>query len=479
MKRYIIGVMLLCGLLVSAALAWEWKVSDLTATEDAAGYWILSGVSAVDTNLLMWHKFDADFDVANTIYDSTANDHDGVQANSNMQPVWTNDYFVFDHTDDKINLATNDDFIGSMLTDFSVTAWIRPRYNVNNIMNSVLVFGKRSNAEFVMGYLPTSRVVRAFVFDDDSDYLNVIGSGTLHPDLWQYYAATWDASEHVLSLYLQGALDEDGTSAAIGESTLIEGYIGSRLSGAYPGPYGGGMDDLRVYDKLLSAAEIGIAFTNTRADNLYRSAADWSNWTNHLVAEYRLNGNWHDEVSGSNGTGNAVFTYELATLDASQYGNTYNSSLLNSATQATISIWYNPRAFSLYAGIFSMRDAAGFDGIIQGTSAEVILARVYATGGNVGLSYSGTPIKTWSHLAFTWDGGSGNAWLFVNGELKSSDTNGAATGTFGQTDVFKFGYEDGMGARLNGYLDEAGIWDYAMSTSEVAQLYLDMGGPAR
>ena len=49
MKRYIIGVMLLCGLLVSA-MAWEWKVSDLTATEDAAGYWILGVDTGPDTD---------------------------------------------------------------------------------------------------------------------------------------------------------------------------------------------------------------------------------------------------------------------------------------------------------------------------------------------------------------------------------------------------------------------------------------------
>jgi hypothetical protein len=76
-------------------------------------------------------------------------------------------------------------------------------------------------------------------------------------------------------------------------------------------------------------------------------------------------------------------------------------------------------------------------------------------------------ISTWYHIVATYDGS--NYRIYVDGQLRGTDTKGDSLGTI--TGAFYIGQYDSGDYKVDGRLDEMGVWNKVLTGSEIEDLY--------
>jgi len=83
-------------------------------------------------------------------------------------------------------------------------------------------------------------------------------------------------------------------------------------------------------------------------------------------------------------------------------------------------------------------------------------------------------LNTWTHVVATWD--SSNAYLYKNGSSVGSSTNGKTMTSTGKT--FYIGFNGDHSAPFSGNIDEVGVWNRKLTSSEITELYNSGSGKA-
>ena len=209
--------------------------------------------------------------------------------------------------------------------------------------------------------------------------------------------------------------------------------------------------------------------------------------TNGLAAWYSFSGNAND-LSGNNNNG----TVTGATLTTDRFGSTnsaysYNGTssfinVLNSATLQfngglTLSAWLYPTSLPTPTSYFLSKGADGgtpnsWNAYVSGTQLAGVA--IYDNTGinSLNITSNTTIITTnqWVNVVFTFDGGN-IANCYVNGQLVYSMPFSYTV--FSNTYDIKFGkrYISGLPYYWNGKIDDAGIWNRALTQCEVQELY--------
>ena len=137
---------------------------------------------------------------------------------------------------------------------------------------------------------------------------------------------------------------------------------------------------------------------------------------------------------------------------------------INISGDISFSAWVKQSAQSAYGTIFAKR--------IVGVRINYQFVMKNSTGA-IGLGHSGgwvydgmsLPSGSWYHVAATLD--SGTVQFYVNGVAKDQGTGVTITGT---TDDLIIGAVPGSNA-FNGLIDEAAIFDSALSSSDITAIY--------
>ena len=131
-------------------------------------------------------------------------------------------------------------------------------------------------------------------------------------------------------------------------------------------------------------------------------------------------------------------------------------------SSGSISFWMNMDTTSNVQLIDGDNVANGINMQIFGTGK--IYARV---GGETFLISATLSAETWYHVVFTWDGA--NHKLYIDAGTPVSKASAVGTSTDSRT--IHIAQINTGNFKFNGKLDEIGIWDRALSASEVTQLY--------
>ncbi len=141
----------------------------------------------------------------------------------------------------------------------------------------------------------------------------------------------------------------------------------------------------------------------------------------------------------------------------------------------TLSIWVNTDQNTQYTGLFSKRNGSGrqFYFYLRNDSGNKNLSlQTEPPGGSLSsMNTSGNPVtlNTWHHVAAVINSG------VTNGTTIYVDGNAVGTGTMtlasNSTAPLIIGSSTGTGNFFEGLLDEAAIFNSALSTSDVATLY--------
>jgi len=204
--------------------------------------------------------------------------------------------------------------------------------------------------------------------------------------------------------------------------------------------------------------------------------------TNGLVGYWPFNGNANDmSGNGNNGTVNG------ATLTSDRFGNTnsaYHFTLANSnyiialgnnvpigSASSTMSIWFKASGFSNSGLSRAMLSFGRWNGNQaryigqRGDSSNLITYAQLGNDKNCTLNYL---LNTWYHFVATYE--SGVVKIYINSNLLGTYT---ITGTATAVGNVYFGSHPSLGDYFDGDLDDASIYNRALSQAEITAIYND------
>jgi hypothetical protein len=216
------------------------------------------GAQAQDPDLLAWWKFD---DGTGTIaVDSSGNGNDGVFI---QDPEWVAGKFgsglLFDgQGGERVSLGGLDIPSGAM----TIACWFKA-YNLDTPGDDPRMvskaFGGSNNDHiwmFSSSRISGEKFLRFRLKTNDGQQTTEIKAGTFEVGEWIHGAVWWDGTD--MKVYKNG--EEVGTIAKGGTSVAldpqVQGAIGNQPIGAENRPFDGIIDDVRIYTKALTVAEL-------------------------------------------------------------------------------------------------------------------------------------------------------------------------------------------------------------------------------
>jgi hypothetical protein len=173
--------------------------------------------------------------------------------------------------------------------------------------------------------------------------------------------------------------------------------------------------------------------------------------------------------------------YNSAASNTGNYNAAINGSTAFSGNACTISLWFNPENTNASGRLIRLSNAAL--GVCAGIS-------LYVSGTNVGISYDisgiqstfsstssdkfGISANTWIHVAITYSmpvAGTTYIGVYLNGTMIQNPTTSTTYSFLGSTLANLYLFGSGTPQPMAGYIDEVMVFNRALSTTEVMNLY--------
>ena len=297
-----------------------------------------------------------------------------------------------------------------------------------------------------------------------SDQLLTAGS-------WYHVASVWDDATSTINLYINGVLDKSEPDTCTWPGSISDIYLGGDVDGT--------IDDVRLYNKALSAADIRAAMM------------EHTNITTGLLAHWGL-----DESSGTTATDSTGgYNGTLTNFPASPWASgQIDNALTFDGTNDYVEIGDIGAMEGMSAITVSswVKTTQGTEGHIidksrcDGSNGSWELGLGYPGAGYVFFSmYSGASLSqatcgsnfwephvndgVWHYLASTWDGTTVRA--FVDG-IQCYNPDSAASMDSTAHSVQMGGECNGNPNRLNGSADDIRVYNRALSGPEISALML-------
>jgi len=396
----------------------------------------------------------------------------------------------FDGVNDYVNAAQNSNLplrTNFLATGYSVSAWFKSKDG-----NNFPIFTEgNTNSPFgyyQLRYLSVSNGSNFNVnihSDSAADILNTTSNKALSVNTYHHFV--WVDTNGVASLYLDGVKDTANYNYTPTTLTLNNTVIGARKRNTIDSFFPGLIDDVRIYNRALSATEVSQLYGSTQAKF---NAPDPSpgSLTSGLVGYWTFDGK--DLLTGlaldRSGQGINGILVNMSTSTSRVQGklgqalnfdgtNDYISFPGNSAitnpTAITLSAWFKASKVGVEQRIINLHQRYRLE--LSSTN------KIYCafTTVNQAWSFCTTLGSTtlvankWYHAAVTYDGISTYTY-YLNGiadNTNSSQYTGSITGGQNQPCI---GYGCDLASHyFNGLIDDARIYNRALSASEISHLY--------
>lgn len=252
---------------------------------------------------------------------------------------------------------------------------------------------------------------------------------------------------------------------------------------------------------LLCISILLINCTSEKEDNNNNSQTETKFPSDGLVAWYPFNGNTND-TSGNNLNGNVIgatlttdrnnnantsydFDYANASFGKQNDEITIPYSSLMNVSNITISLWLYPRSYywsgnaqdptSTIINRFqkggSTPNGQTWGIIFNQTSVTGFIVGSNGTGGESTVTNTPLALNQWHHITMTYDGS--QIKLFLNGVLTSTQNYTGAMNISGNSaiSIGESNQANGYWYHTDGKIDNVGIWNRALTISEIQQLY--------
>ena len=433
----------------------------------------------VDDGLLAYYPFTGNAD------DASGNDYHGTisGASPTSDRFGTpDDAYLFDGSTNYIDFPAPVELLNTAVSGFSFSAWIYSQggdgTTPQNLFEATTATAGVNNEVYFEANMPAPM---RFGITDDSNGEHMVASQPLNLNTWYYVVGTYDGAEQ--KIYIDGQLvaSEAWTNTFTINSNI---QVGKDLQG---GQYFNGIiDDIRIYNRAISQAEVTDLFTE----------GGWSSLNSGLVAYYPFNGNANDEsFYGNNGTENggvALTTDRFGNADAAysfdgvdDYIRVANNTSIN-PTSVSLNVWISINSISgeydyILANKGSSGDPPEDPYQIRITPMSEIEVWFETSGNSQFVGLKSAPLATdeWYMVSATFDE-SGSVTLYLNGNQIGSDVAGFA--------LPENSIDLGIGVQFHssnvpasasdyfaGHIDDIRIYNRVLSVLEIEALYNEGG----
>jgi|AntAceMinimDraft_17_1070374.scaffolds.fasta_scaffold04002_2 hypothetical protein len=403
-----------------------------------------------------------------TAHDSSIHNNDGTIYGADWIDGILGHALDFDGINDHVEIPNSESL--QLDGDLTLSFWLHP----NNIGSGMLnPLDKSYGGEFALTIETNGLLHYYHGTNRQSGYYwgwAPFNAGTLVNGEWQLITITRDSSTNTMRSYLNGELVKTTAYSTDPNKIPSSSSYPVKIARGYTGSgYGGVIDEVKLYDIVLSDNEI---------KSLYGVVATW-----HMDEPY-WNGT-NDEVEDSSGNDNHGTAKNGATTTSdgkidragifdgdNDYIDCGDDNRLKT-NNFTVSAWIyhstSTGSGDAVIGNSKWWDAHFQEGYVMKFSGSDTLF-YYVLGSSAGQTYTYTsiPINTWTHVAMSYDGEEFKA--YKNGSLLNSLT---ATYTI-PTNNLLIGkdtllYENNY--YFNGRIDEVKLFDRALSDEEIEDLY--------
>lgn len=343
------------------------------------------------------------------------------------------------------------------LSELTFSMWV---YFAGPVRNSNTGCMRPSNYAYVFSCFNTSTATRfGWGITNSTTGLSTIYSATNQPyGVWHHLVGTVNSTHY--SFYYDGVLQ--GSNAYVGGllQTSKTIFIGQDPADKVNRNFNGTIDEVRIWSRALSAAEIANEYANGTKPT-----------TSHgLVASYPFEGNaidYNEQVLGHS-QGAIAFDPDRATKITVP-----NAAQFNTTDSFTISAWAkvldtncNGECYIFIKG----SGAALSDGMFSLSyyPTGTTFAARNSTGGTTQITKS-MALSGWHFVLASYNNATGNVSLYVDGSLQSSSI--MVGGLQRNTKPILIGYRDTWNYYFNGTIDDARIYNVSLTAAEVLELY--------
>jgi hypothetical protein len=468
---FVFPVIALCA---SAALFILPHTSEAALTDGLVGYWTFDG-----------------YDLSDKVYDRVGGNNGyftgGATSSAKVQGK-LGQALNFDGTDDSVRMP-NTSGVADNLTNMTVAAWVKMTTNqdgeiISKDPNSTSGWGLSTNSSGRLSF---------YTATNGSNYHGrIVGAGTLINDgLWHHVAVTLSGGgSGTITIYIDGVsqplnADDLGTVTTYTSSANI--WIGDVF---FTRPFAGPIDDVRIYNRALSAAEVKQLYLKgnalTKPPNNLGLVGYWpfNEGTGIKATDFSGNGNTGTRITmagnlpaWTNGKRGAALDFDNT---VGNYVDIGNQPALFFSGSFTLSAWVKSESATpgfgqpIISDYNSAADASSFD--LEITSGEEFCffwenptATLPQVCSSAKVSYG-----RWYHVVATWNGTTRTLYLNGVSDGTPNSTAQARADVGGNSAIGRLGSFDGH--YFNGIIDDVRVYNRALSASEVAALYA--GGTA-
>jgi hypothetical protein len=437
----------------------------------------------------------------NRVADSSGNGNAG---NFVVSPTWTSgklgSALQFDGANTYITAGSNISLTGAV----TVCAWVNAT-SITGANERAIVSRDTSDASGREQYelYAVSPGQLWFSWGSGLDSNAGVASTDLTTGAWHYVCGNRNAALNDGHVYIDGVEPpgdgfNEATAPYAGLATTTIGNDAPAACGSTC-VWNGKIDEVRIYNRQLSAAEILDAY-NTGASHLGNSNAALttnSSLTNGLVGYWTFDGaDVRNSVADKSGNGNNGGFAGSATSSAVTPGKLgqalnfngssnyvqvpYTSSL--QPTNVSVGAWFKTPNKTLHEVVVSTTESGGYELELNetgvGCSATSLLFRVRVGGIYQAACYdvSNLSNNTWYYVAGTYDGETVS--LYVNGVDVNDNTSPSGNVEYSLSNPLCIGNEayatdctSDSPAYFSGTIDDVRVYNRALSAAEAKQLY--------
>ena len=433
--------------------------------------------SALPTGVQSHYKFDEGS--GSTASDSSGNGNDGTINGA----AWTNGKsgkgLGFDGVNDSVDFNTNLGITGEL----TVGAWVYPTAAPDGVGRIIAsTYDWDSNSALLRGWTlginyGSDDKIQFVVLDSsgNSAFANSNNFFAENLNKWTHVTGVFKPSQYI-RLYVNGSMVAENTVNIPGSIAYATGTnlrIGMRADNSSQSMWKGSIDEVKIYNYSLSGQEI---------QDLYNSA--------NLMAHYAL-----DEGSGTiavdssgngnNGTisGGATFTtgkigQALSFDGVNDYINIPNNTTLSPTGDMTLSAWVKfwqlgtdlARVQKIVYKGHNVTPWESYELMMDATN-QIVFNRAGGTNSYAGAGYTGAVSKgVWYHIVGVSQGLTMK--IYINGTDSTNWKYNDVSGSFLQSNMdLRIGNNPWNSEHFNGDIDDVRIYNYALSSQEVTNLY--------
>src|SRR3989344_5328974 len=452
----------------------------------------------LNQGLVGFWSFDAPDMAGNSAYDRSGSNNTGTLTNGPTRQIGKiGQALSFDGVNDVVSVLDSVS-LDSTRNAFTVSAWIYDNDVDDGVDDDRHILdkgdeGTNVNNTFRLG-LSDSKQINIAIFDGSSSN-TAYGPTPVSFQTWSHVTAVFNGNN--ITVYLNGVA---GTPVVKTIGTLFDAgnlAIGRQSAADCASPYSscwkGQIDDVRIYNRALSADEIKRLY-NIGATTKF-NVSQKNTLNNGLVGLWTFDapdmaGVTAYDRSGSNNTGtltngptrqigkigqglefdgsndNVATPLEVGTLDSKTFAGWF---YFQEDHDNPGYGWYSWRLMVLEGSSF---DSNKYSGLIT-AGFTIGMWQAYA-GGTATFVASANVLESykWTHVAGTVDKQSGYIRIYINGVLKSSSYSASMPSStfFDPPGSINIGGGSG-GFKFNGLIDDVRIYNRALSPDEIKRLY--------